>query len=441
MQFPRLHLVEQVCDQPRLDDPAAEVRRQILGSRLGERVKPGGRVAVAVGSRGIANLAVMVRSAIQVLREMAYKPFVVAAMGSHGGATPEGQRDLLASYGITPEFIQADVSTAMDRVCLGHNSWDEPVYWDRAAYQADGVITLSRIKPHTDFRGRYESGIVKMLVIGLGKREGAATHHQYGVRGLRDMIPESVKVVLQNTRFALGLAVLENALEQTARIVAVEPEDLLNSEPKLLEQARQMMGRLPVRELDLLIVGELGKNYSGTGMDVNVLGRQMIEGVPDTLDPRITRICVLDLSEESHGNAVGLGLADLTTRKILAKMDPDITNLNYFTSCFLMRAKIPPAFDTDRECIEMGLRTCWQPRSERVRMAIIPNTLELKYLWVSEPVAQECQGRTHVRLHDVETPLVFDERGDLHQEALFPESLRARRRQAYHHQHELRSKE
>lgn len=439
MQFPRLHLVEQVCDQPRLDDPAAEVRQQILGSRIGQRVKPGGRIAIAVGSRGIANLAVMVRSAVQVLREMAYQPFVVAAMGSHGGATPEGQRDLLASYGVTPDFVEADISTAMDVVCLGRNSWDEPVYWDRAAYQADGVITLSRIKPHTDFRGRYESGIVKMLVIGLGKREGAATHHQYGVRGLRDLIPESVKVVLEKTHFALGLAVLENALEQTARIVAVEPEDLLDTEPKLLEQARRMMGKLPVRELDLLIVGELGKNYSGTGMDVNVLGRQMIEGVPDTLDPRITRICVLDLSEESHGNAVGLGLADLTTKKILAKMDPDITNLNYFTSCFLMRAKIPPAFDTDRECVEMGLGTCWQPRAERVRLAVIPNTLELRHLWVSEPVAEECRRQPGVRLCNLSRPLLFDERGDLPQEALFPESVRARRRRAQPHHYEVRS--
>lgn len=432
MPFPRLHLIEQVPDQPRLPDPAGELRRQLLNSGLRRRVKANGRVAVAVGSRGIANIAALTRTALATLREMGFRPFIVAAMGSHGGATPEGQRELLASYGITAETMQAEVSTGMDVVCLGRNSWDEPVYFDRVAYEADGVITLSRIKPHTDFRGRFESGIVKMLVIGLGKREGAATHHQYGVRGLRDMIPESAKVVVDKTRFALGIAVLENALEQTARIVAVEPEDLFETEPLLLEEARRLLARLPVRELDLLIVGELGKNYSGTGMDVHVLGRQMIEGVPDTLDPRITRICVLDLSEESHGNAVGLGLADLTTKKILAKMDPAITNLNYFTSCFLMRAKIPPAFDTDRECVEMGLRTCWQPRTDRVRLAVIPNTLELARLWVSGPVAEECRGRRDVVVHDLVRQLEFDERGELPQEDLFPDSVRGRRRRGNH---------
>jgi hypothetical protein len=430
MPVVRLHRLEQMPCQPALADPAGEIRRQILHSRLRERVRAGGRVAVAVGSRGIANFRSLVRATVDTLKDLGYRPFVVAAMGSHGGATAEGQRQLLASYGITPETIETNVSTAMEVVCLGRNSWDEPVYWDRTAYEADAVVTLSRIKPHTDFRGRFESGIVKMLVIGLGKREGAATHHQYGIRGLRDMMPESAKVVLARTRFALGLAILENAREQTALIQAVEPEELFEVEPRLLEQARSLVARLPVQQLDLLVVGELGKNYSGTGMDVHVLGRQMIETQADSWNPMITRICVLDLSEESHGNAVGLGLADLTTKKILARMDPVVTNLNSFTSCFLLRAKVPPAFDTDRECVEMGLRTCWQPRLERVRMAIIPNTLELTTLWVTPPVAEECHGRADLHVASAWQEIPWNDQGDLVQEELFPDSVRARRRRS-----------
>jgi len=435
--FPPVFRLNQRWHQPEVTDVAGAVREAILGSRLRQRLPARARVAIAVGSRGIYRLAEMVRAAVQTVRELGAEPFIVAAMGSHGGATPEGQRALLASYGVTEEAMGVAVRTEMDVVELGRNSWGEPVYWDRNASQADAVIALARVKPHTDFRGRYESGIVKMLVIGLGKRAGAETHHKYGVRGLRDMIPESVKVVLARAPFALGLAILENAREHTARVVAVEPEELLQREPLLLEEARQLMPRLPFGQLDLLVVGELGKNYSGTGMDVNVLGRQQVEGETDTLDPRITRICVLDISEESHGNAVGVGLADLTTQRLLSRMDEHVTQVNALTSCFLLRTKIPPAFASDRECIAMGLKTCWQPRLSEVRMAIIPNTLQLETLYVTAPLAEEARQRRQaiasgqsVSLEVADSPIAlpFDSAGFLQQELLFPDSIRARRR-------------
>jgi hypothetical protein len=435
--FPPVFRLNQRWHQPEVTDVAGAVREAILGSRLRQRLPARARVAIAVGSRGIYRLAEMVRAAVQTVRELGAEPFIVAAMGSHGGATPEGQRALLASYGVTEEAMGVAVRTEMDVVELGRNSWGEPVYWDRNASQADAVIALARVKPHTDFRGRYESGIVKMLVIGLGKRAGAETHHKYGVRGLRDMIPESVKVVLARAPFALGLAILENAREHTARVVAVEPEELLQREPLLLEEARQLMPRLPFGQLDLLVVGELGKNYSGTGMDVNVLGRQQVEGETDTLDPRITRICVLDISEESHGNAVGVGLADLTTQRLLSRMDEHVTQVNALTSCFLLRTKIPPAFASDRECIAMGLKTCWQPRLSEVRMAIIPNTLQLETLYVTAPLAEEARQRGQaiasgqalsLEVADSPIALPFDSAGFLQQELLFPDSIRARRR-------------
>ncbi|MCS7166209.1 MAG: lactate racemase domain-containing protein [Gemmatales bacterium] len=438
--LPAVYRLVQQWDQPEIPDVAEAVRQAILSSRLRQRLRPRARVAVAVGSRGIYQIAELARSTVQTLRELGAEPFVVAAMGSHGGATAEGQRELLASYGVTESFLGVPVRTEMEVVEIGRNSWGEPVYWDRHAYEADAVVTLSRIKPHTDFRGRYESGVVKMLVIGLGKRAGAETHHKYGVRGLRDMIPESAKVVLARTRFALGLAILENARERTARIVPLEPEEVLEREPALLEEARRLLPRIPFKQLDLLVVGELGKNYSGTGMDVNILGRQLVEGERDTLDPCITRICVLDVSEESHGNAVGVGLADLTTHRLLAKMDRRITDVNALTSCFLLRTKIPHALPNDRECILMGLRTCWQPRLERVRFALIPNTLQLETIYITAPLVEEIRQRQRtgdlpgdLRIHVDDTPIAlpFDEQGNLIQERLFPESVRALRNRVH----------
>ena len=423
----RLHLVpvRQRLDQPRITDVASHVRQRLHASRLPRTLRPGARIAVAVGSRGIAQLREIVAATVNTLRELEAVPFIVAAMGSHGGATAAGQRELLASFGITEEQLGVPIHTEMEVVELGRNSWGEPVWWDRNACAADGVVCIARIKPHTDFTGPTESGISKMLVIGLGKREGAATHHQYGLRGLRDMIPASLEVVLAKTRFLLGVAIVENACDEPAYIETVDFEELISTEPRLLELARKLSGKLPFDRLDLLVVGELGKNYSGTGMDVHVLGRHLVETQPEIPKPAVTRVVVLDLAPESHGNAVGLGLADLTTSRLLAKRDPQKTLMNYLTSCFLMRAKTPIDLPTDREAIAIGLQTCWQPRLDLVRAAMIPNTLELMDLWVSPALADP----THPGLEILGSPqpLPFSPEGWLEQEKLFPRSLRARR--------------
>jgi hypothetical protein len=312
-------------------------------------------------------------------------------------------------------------------VRIGTNGWGEPVWWDKNALEADAVLTVSRVKPHTDFRGRLESGIAKMLVIGLGKRDGAAQHHRWGVRGLRDMLPETAKVILENTPFLAGLAVLENAREETGKLQVVEKQDLLNVEPGLLEQARGLMARLPFEQLDLLVIGEVGKNYSGAGIDPNVVGRLLIETQPEVPSPSITRICALDLSPESHGNGTGVGLADLTTDRLLAGIEEAPFRVNNLTACFLWRSKLPFAFPSDRECIEMGLRTCWQPNLPALRLALIPNTLELAELWVSAPLAEEARARQHLDVAGGLRPLPFDGQGNLVQEELFPHSVRGRR--------------
>jgi hypothetical protein len=387
----------------------------------------GGKVAVAVGSRGIANLRRIVRATVDVLKHMRIEPFVVAAMGTHGGGTADGQRAVLADYGVTESTIGVPIRTEMDVVELGVNELGNPVYWDRNAYLADAVVAVNRIKAHTDFSGPIESGIIKMLVIGLGKRESPLQVHSLGGRGMAELVPASGRVVLAKTRFALGLAILENAADQTAMIRAIEPEELFDLEPKLLIQAKQWMGRLPFRQTDVLLVGELGKNYSGSGMDPNVIGRRMVEGEPDFPEPIITRLAVFDVSPESHGNAVGVGLADLTTRRLVEQIDQHAFRLNTLTARLLMRSRIPIALSNDREVVEMCLETCWKPDRSQVRLAIIPNTLEVSDLYATEPLTRElANGGRRLEIGEpIEIPFTADNRID--QLALFPRSYQARR--------------
>ena len=294
MNLPPLARVRQLIPQPRVDDVPARIRRLILESRIRERVPAGGIVALGIGSRGIAGIAGMARAAVDTLKELGYKPFVLAAMGSHGGATAEGQRALLASYDVTAEAMGVAVKTEMDAVVLGTNPVGLPIYFDRNAHQADGIVLINRVKPHTDFHAAHESGVLKMLVIGLGKREGASQVHKLGLRGMKEVLPAVGRFLVENTRFALGLAVLENADDEPAEIVPIEPETIFDVEPKLLERARGLMGRLPFDQIDVLIVGELGKNYSGAGMDPNVIGRLMVETQSDFDRPVITRLAVLE---------------------------------------------------------------------------------------------------------------------------------------------------
>ncbi|MDB5311762.1 MAG: hypothetical protein JWO38_5964 [Gemmataceae bacterium] len=430
MDIPAVQLVRQIAPQPMIADVAAEVRRQWLGSATARRIRPGMKIAVGCGSRGIRNYLTIAKATVDALKELGADPFVVAAMGSHGGATAEGQRELLASYDITEAHLGVRVVTDMDAERIGTNSWGEPVWWDRNAQAADGVVTVSRVKPHTDFRGRIESGIVKMLVIGLGKRHGADQHHSWGTRGLRDMMPESAKVIVEKTPFIGGLAVLENANEETAHVEVVDRADLFEREPPLLDQARQLMGRLPFPAFDALVVGECGKNYSGAGMDPNVVGRMLIEASPEaeTNNPRVTRMAVLDVSPESHGNGTGIGIADLTTHRALAAIDPAPFRMNNLTARFLWRSKLPIGFDTDRECIAMAVETCWQPVADKLKFAVIPNTLEVAELWVSAALVAEAKENPNLELVGGPVPLPFDAAGNLMQEKLFPHSVRGRRK-------------
>ena len=429
MNIPPVVSVRQIAPRPTVADVPAAVRHAWVTSPTAARIRPGMRIAVGCGSRGIKNHGLIARATVDALKELGADPFVVAAMGSHGGATAEGQRALLGTYGITPDQLGVPVLTDMDAVPVGVNSWGQPVWWDRNALAADGVVTVSRVKPHTDFRGRFESGILKMLVIGFGKREGADQVHSFGTRGLRDMLPESGKVILDKCPVLGGLAILENAAEETGRVEVVDRDALYDREPDLLVEARRLMGRLPFPHIDLLIVGECGKNYSGAGIDPNVVGRMLIEASPEaeTNVPRVVRMCCLDISPESKGNGTGIGIADLTTGRALASIDPGPFRMNNLTARFLWRSKLPLAFATDRECVQAGVDTCWNPVEGTLKVCVIPNTLEVEHLWVSATLAEEARADAELLVGDGERELPFDAAGRLDVAGLFPHSVPGRR--------------
>jgi len=428
MIIPPLARARQAISQPRVADVRATVRSLILASRLRERVAPGGTIAVGIGSRGVHGIDVIARITVDTLRGMDYRPFIVAAMGSHGGATSEGQRALLAGYGVTAEAMGVPVKTDMDTLVLGTNPVGLPIYFDKNAHQADGIVLVNRVKPHTDFRAAHESGVLKMLVIGLGKRQGASQVHKLGIRGMHEVLPAVGRFLVNNTRFALGLAIVENAEDRPAEIAAIEPESIFDVEPALLERARSLMGSLPFDQIDVLVVGELGKNYSGAGMDPNVIGRLMVETQPDLERPVVTRLVVLDVSEESHGNIVGVGFADLTTERLVAKMDRESFRINVLTSCFLERARIPITLPTDRAVISAAIETCWRIDPSEARVVVIPNTLELNDLWISRPLEDEVAAQPHLSRETDYLPLPFDDDGSLDQKRLFPDSIQGRRR-------------
>ena len=427
MKFPPIARVRQVIRQPEVGDVPGAVVEAIRSSRICQRVRPGGSVALTVGSRGIGGIAPIARSAVETLKGLGFRPFVVAAMGSHGGGSESGQKALLGELGVTEDSVGCPIRSEMETVILGQNSLGLPIHFDNNAQAADGIVLLNRIKPHTSFTGRFESGLLKMLTIGLGKRQGAEQVHKLGLPGLLKLLPEVGSFLLERTPVALGLAILENADEKTARVVGVEPEAILEVEPKLLDEARILMGRLPFDQIDVLLIGELGKNYSGTGLDPNVIGRQRVETMPDLPRPVVTRLAVLDLSPETRGNATGIGLADLTTERLVAAIDPTPMRVNCMTSNFLTRARVPLSLRTDRDVMAAGLDTCWRIDPSEARMVLVPNTLELSYLWVTEPLMNEVRADPNLVVESDFEPIPWKPGGTLDQEALFPESVRGRR--------------
>ena len=406
----QLHKIRQRFDASRLDDPRKALQAQLRA--LDESIRPHARIAIAAGSRGIDNLATIVREVSDYVKSRGAEPFVVPAMGSHGGATAAGQAEILNLYGISEATVGAPVRASMETVELPRGDLRFAIFMDRHAYESDGVILINRIKPHTDFHGRYESGLMKMALIGLGKLEGAQAVHDFGVYGLRELIGPGATRVLSTGKIIAGIGLVENALHQTLHVEVIPAHAIAREEPRLLALAKRNMPRLPVDTLDVLIIDRMGKDISGVGIDPNITGRIGVNGQHDDHARRVGAMMVGDLTDATHGNAIGVGLADVITRRLFDRIDYDATYANVITSSFLERGKIPVVADTDRRAFEIALRTCGHVPEGRERIVRILDTLQLEAVYVSEAIRSELSGREGIEVLGPGAEL-FDDTGRL----------------------------
>ena len=414
MSYPRLMRVAQHFEAPTVDDIPGTVRDEVARLDLASQVKAGQTIAISVGSRGIANIALIVKSLVEELKALGGEPFLVPAMGSHGGGIAENQRGIIESYGVTEEFTGAPIRASMETVEVGRTEEGVPVLFDRLAFEADHVAVVARVKPHTGFNGEIESGLHKMMLIGLGKHKGAALYHQAIIHYSWDQMVRSIaRTVIEKCGVLLGLGIVENQYDQTALIEAVAPGDFLEREKELLVLAKRWMPRLPFESIDLLVVDRIGKDISGAGMDTNVIGRKYNDHrATDSERPRITRIYVRDLTDETHGNASGLGMAEYCHRRAVDRMNREATYINCMTGNAPSGASIPITFENDRKALSLALGTVGLVEPEQAKVVRIHDTLDLREILASEAYLPEVEARGDLSVVAPLTDLEFDSSGD-----------------------------
>ncbi|HEX2514247.1 MAG TPA: lactate racemase domain-containing protein [Chloroflexota bacterium] len=405
-ELPPMALVRQRFQREHIADVRAAVAEALRASGLPSRLRPGARIAVTVGSRGIAQLPAIVAAAVATLRELGAEPFVVPAMGSHGGATAEGQREVLEGYGVTAAAVGAPILATMDVVEVGRTAAGVPVYTDRHAWEADGVLVFGRVKAHTAFKAPIESGLCKMLAVGLGKQRGAETLHG---AGLAQAIPDVARVLLGTGKVVGGLAVVENAADDPYRIEAVPPEAFHATDEALLRLSNSLLPRIPFDHLDVLVVDWIGKNLSGSGMDPNVIG--MWRRLGGERRPDYRRIVVRDVTPESHGNAIGIGWADFTTRRLVDSIDYGAMYMNCLTANAPDVARIPMTMATDREALEAAAKT--SGAAGPLRIVRVHSTLRLEEMYVSQALLPEVEANPGLEVLAPPAPLLLDDAGHL----------------------------
>jgi Lactate racemase N-terminal domain len=414
MPYPKMIKIMQTFPANAIADIPFEIRKTLKKIDLGQTVSPGESVAITAGSRGIAHMAKILFEIVQVLKEIGAQPFIVPAMGSHGGATAEGQKMVLEKFGITTASMGVPIKATMAVVSIGTTPDGLPVFIDEAAARAEHIVVVNRIKPHTEFKGPVESGLMKMAAIGLGNQQGAELYHRAVIQyGYYHIIRSVAREVIRRSPILFGLAVVENQSDETAVIRAVRPEDIEKTEEELLVVAKARIPKIPFNPIDLLIVDLMGKDISGSGMDPNVIGRQIVQFADFTTETRITRILVRDLSERSYGNADGIGLADFTTKRLVDKIDRQ----TMYTGCLTAGApecgRIPIYFDTDREAVDAALKSIGLVTPEQAKIVHITSTLHLREMEISEALLPDAERDPAVetigRLH----PMKFDDDGSL----------------------------
>lgn len=396
IELPRMAPVRQVFDDTHIADLEGHLKKVLAEAKLETRIAKGARVAVGVGSRGLAELPLLVRTTVAALKAAGAEPYVVPAMGSHGGASDAGQAKMLASLGVTEDSVGCPIRSSMETVEVGRIASGLPVLMDRVALEADHIAIINRIKPHTSFSGRYESGLIKMLAIGLANHKGAESCHQQGFGMMADNIVAMAEVKLAKTPILFGLGTVENSYDRIAIAEVVMAQDLLAREPALLEIARAKMPRILFDPLDVLVVNEMGKEFSGTGMDPHITGKPGTAYV--TARNSVGKLVVLDLSDRTHGNATGLGLADLCTKRLFERIDYRAFYTNHLTSTTMTGAKIPMIMETARMAVQGGIKTANALDPARPRVVRVPNTLALERIWISEALVAEARERADIEV-------------------------------------------
>ena len=414
MDYPGMYSIRQTIDASKIDNIEKIISQEIDSLEPAPKITPGARIAITAGSRGINHIDQILKQVIHILKTHKARPFIIPAMGSHGNGTAKGQQEILKSLNITEKTMGVPILSSMEVKQIGISSHGFPVLVDKYAAEADGVVVINRIKPHTDFEGPIESGLMKMMAIGLGKHKGCFEVHRQTVNfGYSNVIPEIGSIILDQIPVLFGVGIVENIYDETACIKACLPDQFYETESILLKKAKKNMARLPFEKIDILILDEMGKNISGTGMDTNVIGRIMFVGEKEPDRPKITRIVVLGLTESSHGNAIGIGLADFTTRDVINNLDTQAMATNAITAMTPEKARLPVNLSTDRAAVEAAMQTIGAVEPSDARIVHIKNTLQMGVLHVSHVLKKEIEEKNGLMLVEEIGPLSFDINGRL----------------------------
>lgn len=413
VMVPRMFRVRQIFPRNKIEpEEIPDIIKKLLSEeKFSSQIKPGMKIAITAGSRGIANNALTTKCIADFIKSKGAQPFVVPAMGSHGGSTAAGQREILRGYGITEEYLQCPILSSMEVKKIGVNEEGTDVYIDKYAAESDGIVIGCRIKPHTAFRGPYESGIMKMMAIGLGKQYGAQVCHEAGFKHMAKNVPLFGKAIIRHAPVLFAVPTIENAYDETCKIVAVNADEIEEMEPELLKEAASYMARILVDSCDVLVVDEIGKNYSGDGMDPNITGTFCSPYASGGIDAQ--RVAVLDLSNETHGNGIGLGFSSATTKRVFDKLDLASMYPNAITCTVLGGVRIPIIMESDKEAIQVCIKSCNEIDKTRPRVVRIPNSLHLEHIMLSEDYLEEIKGMETIEIESEPMDLPFDEDGML----------------------------
>ncbi|MCI9347661.1 MAG: DUF362 domain-containing protein [Oscillibacter sp.] len=414
--IPKMVRIRQNFDRTHIpvEDIPETVRKELDREDLGGKIQPGMKIAITCGSRGMTNNAVMARAMVDFVKSRGAEPYIVAAMGSHGGATAEGQTQILKDYGITEEAMGCPVKSSMETVQVGLSGIrKQPVFVDKNASEADGILLFNRIKPHTSFRGPYESGLMKMMAIGLGKQKGAESIHHQSPAIMHELVEEYGRTILENCPVLGGIAVIENAYDDTYMIKGLTPQEIIDKEPGLKEISYKTIARLLFEKCDVLVVDKIGKNISGDGMDPNISGRFVL---PQYCSGGIQaeKVVILDITDETHGNAQGIGLAEVTTRRLVNRMKLEMTYPTGVTNTFLHLMKIPMIMDNDREALQLALMCCPDAEDhDNMKLIRIPNTAHIGEIEISEGLLPLAEANPDIEILTEPYDLPFDAQGNL----------------------------